>query len=49
MKKAIGDNMIPKDWGLERGLELVKKAGYDEYYSAALTAMLRQRWSRLWS
>jgi L-ribulose-5-phosphate 3-epimerase len=29
MKKAIGDNMIPKDWGLDRGLELVKKAGYD--------------------
>lgn len=29
MKKAIGDNMIPKDWGLERGLALVKKAGYD--------------------
>ncbi len=29
MKKSIGDNMIPKDWGFERGLELVKKAGYD--------------------
>ena len=29
MKKAIGDNMIPKDWGFERGLELVKKAGFD--------------------
>lgn len=29
MKKAIGDNMIPKDWGLDRGLDLVKKAGYD--------------------
>jgi hexulose-6-phosphate isomerase len=29
MKKAIGDNMIPKDLGFERGLELVKKAGYD--------------------
>jgi len=29
MKKAIGDNMIPKDWGFERGLDLVKKAGYD--------------------
>jgi len=29
MKKAIGDNMIPKDWGLERGLDLVKRAGYD--------------------
>src|SRR5919197_1056187 len=29
MKKAIGDNMIAKDWGFERGLELVKKAGFD--------------------
>jgi L-ribulose-5-phosphate 3-epimerase len=29
MKKAIGDNMIPRDWSLARGLELVKKAGYD--------------------
>ena len=29
MKKSIGDNMIPKGWGLERGLELVKKSGYD--------------------
>lgn len=29
MKKSIGDNMIPKEWGLERGLDLVKKAGYD--------------------
>jgi L-ribulose-5-phosphate 3-epimerase len=29
MKKAIGDNMIPKGWGLDRGLELIKKAGYD--------------------
>ena len=29
MKKAIGDNMIPKGWAFERGLELVKKAGYD--------------------
>ena len=29
MKKAIGDNMIPRDWTLERGLELVKRAGYD--------------------
>ena len=29
MKKSIGDNMIPKDWGFERGLELVKKAGFD--------------------
>ena len=29
MKKAIGDNMIPKGWSFEQGLELVKKAGYD--------------------
>jgi len=29
MKKSIGDNMIPKDWTFERGLELVKKAGYN--------------------
>ena len=29
MKKAIGDNMIPRNWSLARGLELVKKAGYD--------------------
>jgi L-ribulose-5-phosphate 3-epimerase len=29
MKKAIGDNMIPKGWTFERGLELVKKAGFD--------------------
>src|SRR5437879_5773617 len=29
MKKSIGDNMIPKDWGFERGLDLVKKAGFD--------------------
>jgi L-ribulose-5-phosphate 3-epimerase len=29
MKKSIGDNMIPKGWSLERGLELVKKAGFD--------------------
>ncbi len=29
MKKSIGDNMIPKEWGFERGLELVKRAGYD--------------------
>jgi len=26
MKKSIGDNMIPKAWGFERGLELVKQA-----------------------
>ena len=29
MKKAIGDNMIPKEWGFEKGLELVKRAGFD--------------------
>ena len=29
MKKSIGDNMIPKDWGFERGLDLIKKAGFD--------------------
>jgi L-ribulose-5-phosphate 3-epimerase len=29
MKKSIGDNMIPKGWTFEQGLELVKKSGYD--------------------
>lgn len=29
MKKAIGDNMFAKQWGLEKGLEFVKKAGFD--------------------
>src|SRR5690349_21917496 len=29
MKKSIGDNMIPKGWSFERGLELIKKAGFD--------------------
>jgi len=29
MKKSIGDNMIPKSWSFEQGLELMKKAGYD--------------------
>jgi hexulose-6-phosphate isomerase len=29
MKKSIGDNMIPKNWSFEQGLELTKKAGYD--------------------
>src|SRR5216684_4626432 len=29
MKKSIGDNMIPKGWTLESGLELIKKCGYD--------------------
>jgi hexulose-6-phosphate isomerase len=29
MKKSIGDNMIPKGWSFEQGLELIKKAGFD--------------------
>jgi L-ribulose-5-phosphate 3-epimerase len=29
MKKSIGDNMIPKGWSFQRGLELIKRAGYD--------------------
>jgi L-ribulose-5-phosphate 3-epimerase len=29
MKKAIGDNLIPKDWTLEKGLALIKKSGFD--------------------
>lgn len=29
MKKSIGDNEIPQGWTFERGLELIKKAGYD--------------------
>ncbi len=29
MKKAIGDNMIPKSWSFDRGLELIKSAGFD--------------------
>jgi L-ribulose-5-phosphate 3-epimerase len=29
MKKSIGDNMIPKSWSFEQGLELIKKAGFD--------------------
>jgi L-ribulose-5-phosphate 3-epimerase len=29
MKKSIGDNMIPKGWAFEKGLELIKKAGFD--------------------
>src|SRR5438045_9648653 len=29
MKKSIGDNMIPKGWSFEQGLELVKRAGFD--------------------
>jgi L-ribulose-5-phosphate 3-epimerase len=29
MKKSIGDNMIPKGWSFEQGLELIEKAGFD--------------------
>jgi L-ribulose-5-phosphate 3-epimerase len=29
MRKSIGDNMIPKGWPFEKGLELVNHAGYD--------------------
>ncbi len=29
MKKSIGDNMIPKGWSFEQGLQLTKKAGFD--------------------
>lgn len=29
MKKSIGDNMIPKSWSFEQGIDLIKKAGYD--------------------
>jgi hypothetical protein len=29
MKKAIGDNLIPKNWTLEKGLALIKKSGFD--------------------
>jgi hexulose-6-phosphate isomerase len=29
MKKSIGDNLIPKGWKLEDGLQLVRKAGFD--------------------
>jgi L-ribulose-5-phosphate 3-epimerase len=29
MKKSIGDNMIPKGWSFEKGLELIKGAGFD--------------------
>jgi hypothetical protein len=35
MKKSIGDNMIPKDWTFERGLELVKKAGVRRHRTVA--------------
>jgi L-ribulose-5-phosphate 3-epimerase len=29
VQKSIGDNMIPAGWGLDRGLELIKKSGFD--------------------
>ena len=29
MKKSIGDNLIPRDMGVEAGLELIRKAGFD--------------------
>jgi L-ribulose-5-phosphate 3-epimerase len=29
MRKSIGDTLIPSGWGLERGLALIKSAGFD--------------------
>jgi len=29
VQKSIGDNVIPDGWSLEKGLELIKKAGFD--------------------
>ena len=29
MRKSIGDTMIPNGWGLDRGLELIKHAGFE--------------------
>ena len=29
MQKSIGDNLIPDGWSLEKGLALIKKAGFD--------------------
>jgi L-ribulose-5-phosphate 3-epimerase len=29
VRKSIGDNLIPEGWPLERGLELIKKSGFD--------------------
>ncbi len=29
MKKAIGDTLIPEGWPLEKGLDLIKRAGFD--------------------
>ncbi len=29
MQKSIGDNVIPDGWSFEKGLALIKKAGFD--------------------
>ncbi len=29
MKRSIGDNMIPKEWDLDRGLDLIHRAGFE--------------------
>jgi L-ribulose-5-phosphate 3-epimerase len=29
VRKSIGDNLIPEGWSFEKGLELIKKAGFD--------------------
>lgn len=29
MRKSIGDNMIPNGWSFEKGLDLIKKSGFD--------------------
>lgn len=29
MRKSIGDNLIPEGWPFEKGLDLIKKAGFD--------------------
>jgi L-ribulose-5-phosphate 3-epimerase len=29
LRKSIGDNLIPKDWPVEKGLALIKKSGFD--------------------
>jgi len=39
MKKAIGDNMILPEWGFERGLELVKKAGFEPGHTPRRSAI----------
>ena len=35
MKKSIGDNIIPKDWTLERGLELIDSRARAQYRQRA--------------